>query len=92
MNFDTFEPQRTTFGKIREQGLETYDSEFTKRVLSLYSPEELHGKKFKDSGVVMITFTVGILNCVDLVPSTRRSLCADSSNNVAENHGPRSLE
>jgi len=48
VNFDTFDPQRTTFGEIREQGLETYDSEFTERVLSLYSPEELHGKKFKD--------------------------------------------
>lgn len=38
----------STFSDIMEQGLETYDSKFTKKVLSLYSPEELHGKKFKD--------------------------------------------
>jgi len=38
----------STFSDIMEQGLETYESKFTKRVLSLYSPEDLHGKKFKD--------------------------------------------
>lgn len=48
VKFDTFDSQRATFGEIREQGLETYDSEFTERVLSLYSPDELQGKKFKD--------------------------------------------
>tara|TARA_B110000483_G_C18190250_1_gene540627 strand:+ start:823 stop:2160 length:1338 start_codon:yes stop_codon:yes gene_type:complete len=38
----------STFSEIMEQGLQTYDSEFTERVLSLYEPTSLYGKKFKD--------------------------------------------
>jgi DNA (cytosine-5)-methyltransferase 1 len=48
ISLDDHQKKVSTFSDIVEQGLETYDSEFTKRVLSLYSPEELHGKKFKD--------------------------------------------
>ena len=48
ISLDNYVEVKSTFSDIMEQGLETYDSEFTKRVLSLYSSKELHGKKFKD--------------------------------------------
>ena len=48
IDLDGHKPKTTLFSEIMESGLETYDSEFTKRVLSLYEPKDLHGKKFKD--------------------------------------------
>ena len=48
ISLDNHVEVKSTFSDIMEQGLETYESKFTKRVLSLYSPKELHGKKFKD--------------------------------------------
>ena len=48
VEFEHPEKSRSVFNDIMEQGLPTYDSEFTERVLELYEPEQLLGKKFKD--------------------------------------------
>jgi len=48
INLDNHNVIHQNFSEIMQTGLPTYDSNFTKKVLSLYSPEELFGKKFKD--------------------------------------------
>ena len=39
---------RKTFKDIQEKGLEVMETNFTKKLLAHYSPEELHGKAIKD--------------------------------------------
>ena len=45
---DAFEIRRKTLGDILEQGLPTNETPFTKRLLDLYTPEQLQGKAIKD--------------------------------------------
>ena len=48
VKLESFEKSHSVFSDIMEQGLPTYNSEFTERVLELYKPEQLLGKKFRD--------------------------------------------
>lgn len=48
VNLEDFEVNTVSLDTILEQGLETINSNFTKKILSKYSKEELYGKNIKD--------------------------------------------
>jgi DNA (cytosine-5)-methyltransferase 1 len=48
ISLDNFAVQSKVFGDIQETGLPPLETEFTNKLLELYSPEELDGKSIKD--------------------------------------------
>lgn len=48
VELEGFDEIRTTLGEVLEQGLPAMDTVFTKKLLELYTPEQLHGKSIKD--------------------------------------------
>lgn len=48
INLDAFDKRHKTLSEILENGLETMDTEFTRKLLKHYKPSELYGKSVKD--------------------------------------------
>ena len=48
ISLDKFRKKTQSFGRIQEKGLETIDDDFTRALLSIYTPQELYGKSIKD--------------------------------------------
>lgn len=47
-SLDDFPITKATFGSVMEKGLETIDNEFSRRLFSRYTVDELYGKSIKD--------------------------------------------
>lgn len=59
ISFDGFKENHTPIADILEKGKPIIDSDFTRLLMSHFTPEQLYGKSIKDKRGGMITFTVG---------------------------------
>jgi DNA (cytosine-5)-methyltransferase 1 len=48
ISLDDFPIKKATFSHVMEQGLETVNGEFSKKLFKKYTPEQLYGKSIKD--------------------------------------------